>query len=62
MKLPRYLDDMIVLVEIVRQAIQVNALSASLRKKGYEFPIKVGAYSCESRSDAKNILKAFENK
>ena len=62
LKLPRYPDDMIVLVEIVRQAIKVNVLGASLRKKGYEFPIKVGAYSCETRSDAKNILKAFENK
>ena len=37
-------------------------LSASLQKKGYEFPIKVGAYSYETRSDAKNILKAFESK
>ena len=62
MKLPRYLDDMIVLVEIVRQEIQVNMLSTSLRKKGYEFPIKVGAYSCGSQSDAKNMLKEFENK
>ena len=62
LKLPRYPDDMIVLVEIVRRAIQVNVLSASLRKKGYEFPIKVGAYNCETRSDAKNILKAFERK
>ena len=53
---------MIMLVEIVRQAIQENVLSASLRKKGYEFPIKVGAYSCESQSYAKNILKAFEKK
>ncbi len=62
LKLPRYPDDMIVLVEIVRKAIQLNVLSASLRKKRYEFPIKVGAYSCETRSDAKNILKAFESK
>ena len=37
-------------------------LSASLRKKGYAFPMKVGAYSCKSQFDAKNILKAFENK
>ncbi len=34
LKLPRYLDDMIVLIKIMRQAIQVNVLSASLRKKG----------------------------
>ena len=60
LKLPKYLDDMIMLMEIVRQALQVNMLSANLRKKGYEFPVKVGAYSCESRSDAKNMLKAFE--
>ena len=53
---------MIMLVEIVRKATQVNVLSASLWKKGYDFPIKFGAYSCETRSDAKNILKAFENK
>lgn len=25
-------------------------------------PIKVGAYSCESRSDAKNMVKAFEGR
>ena len=37
-------------------------LNVSLWKKGYEFPIKVGAYSCEARSDAKNILKAFQRK
>lgn len=42
--------------------MQVNVLSASLKKKGYEFPIKVRAYSCETISDAKNILKAFESK
>ncbi len=34
----------------------------NLKKKGYEFPMKVGAYSCESHSDAKNMLKAFETK
>ena len=62
MKLPRYPDDMIVLMEIMRQAVQVNVLSASLRKKGYELPIRVGAYSCDTRPDAKNILKAFESK
>ena len=62
LKLPRYLDDMIMLIEIARKAIQVNVLSVSLRKKGYEFPMKVGAYSCETRSDVKNILKAFERK
>lgn len=62
LKLPKYPDDLIMLMEIVRQALQVNVLSASLRKKEYEFPIKVGAYSCESRLDAKNMLKAFEEK
>jgi hypothetical protein len=60
LKLPRYPNDMIVLMEIVRQALQVNMLSVGLRKKGYEFPIKVRAYNCESRSDAKNLVKAFE--
>ena len=40
----------------------MNVLSGSLKKKGYEFPMKVGAYSCESRFDAKNMLKAFEIK
>ena len=48
LKLPRYLSDMIMLIEIVRHVIQVNVLSGSLKKKGYEFPMKVGAYSCES--------------
>ena len=37
-------------------------LSRSLKRKGYEFPMKVGAYSCESHSNAKNMLKAFEMK
>ena len=37
-------------------------LSGSLKKKGYEFHMKVGAYSCESHSDVKNMLKAFEMK
>ena len=50
------------LIEIVREGIQVNVLSRILKKKGYEFLMKVGAYSCESRSDAKNMLKAFEMK
>ena len=37
-------------------------LSGSLKKKGCEFPMKVGAYSCESHSDVNNMLKAFEMK
>ena len=44
------------------QAVQVNVLSGSLKKKGYEFPMKVGPYNCESHSYAKNILKEFETK
>ena len=40
----------------------MNVLSRSLKKKGYEFPMKVGVYSCESQSNAKNMLKAFEMK
>lgn len=62
MKLSKYPSDMIVLIEIVRQEIQVNMLSGSLKKKGYEFPMKMGAFSCESHSDAKNMLKMFEMK
>ena len=42
--------------------IQLNVLRTSLRKKGYEFSMKVGAYNCESQFDAKNVLKAFEKK
>lgn len=42
--------------------MQVNVLSGSLKKKGYEFPMRVRAYSCESHSDAKNMLKVFEMK
>ena len=57
LKLPRYLTDMIMLIEIMRQAVQMNVLSRSLKKKGYEFHMKVGAYSCESHSNAKNMLK-----
>ena len=33
-----------------------------LKKKGYEFLMKVGAFSCESYYDAKNVLKVFEMK
>jgi len=40
----------------------VNVLSESLKKKGYEFPMKVGAFSYDTHSDAKNILKVFEMK
>ena len=40
----------------------MNVLSGSLKKKGYEFPMKVGVYSCESQCDVKNMLMAFEMK
>ena len=50
------------LIELVWKAIHMNLLSASLRKKGYEFPMQVGAFSCESQSDVKNIVKTFETK
>ena len=40
----------------------MNLLSGSLKKKRYEFPLKVEAFSCESRSNAKNMLKVFEMK
>ena len=40
----------------------MNVLSGSLKKKGYEFPMKVGAYSSESHSNAKDMLKAVEMK
>ena len=62
LKLPRYPSDMIVLIEMVRQVVHVNLLSATLRKKGYEFHMKVGVFSCESWSDVKNMLKTFETK
>ena len=52
LKLSRYPNDMIVLIEIMRLAMQVNMLSA----------MKVGAYSCECQLDAKNMLKEFKNK
>jgi hypothetical protein len=60
LRLPRYPSDMTMLIEIIWQAPQVNVLSASLKKKGYEFPMKVGVFSCESGFDAKNLLKSFE--
>ena len=53
---------MIMLIEIFKHVIQVNVLSGSLKKKGYELPMMVGAYSCNSHSDVKNMLKAFEMK
>ena len=37
-------------------------MSESLKKKRYEFPMKVEAFSYESHSDAKNMLKDFEMK
>ena len=40
----------------------MNVLSKTLKKKGYEFPMKVGAHSCESHLDAKSMLKVFEMK
>ena len=62
LKLPRYPSDMIVLIELVRQAMHMNLLSSSLRKKGYKFPMSVGAFSYESWSDAKNMLKMFKKR
>ena len=53
---------MIMLIKIMQQAIQVNMLSGSLKKKGYKFPMKVGAFGCETHSNAKNMLKMFEMK
>ena len=40
----------------------MNLLSGSLKKKVYEFPMKFGAFSCESQFDAKNMLKTFKTK
>ena len=62
LKLPRYSSYMIMLIEIMRQVSQVNVLSGNLKKKGYKFPMKVGAYSSRSQCDVKNMLKAFEMK
>ena len=42
--------------------MQVNVLSGSLKKKGYEFPMKVGAFSYKSHSDAKNMMNTFKMK
>ena len=38
----------------------MNLLSASLRKKWYEFPMKIGDFNCESLFNMKNMLKKFE--
>ena len=35
-------------------------MRGSLKKKGCELPMKVGAFSYESQSDMKNMLKTFE--
>ena len=40
----------------------MNVLSGSLKKRGYEFPMKVGDFSCDTHSDAKNMFKVFEMK
>lgn len=53
---------MIMLVEVIRQALQVNTLIVSLCKKGYEFPMSVGAFNYDLRLHAKNLLKSFEKK
>ena len=62
LKLPGYPSDMILLIKIIRKSLQVNILSEILKKKGYEFPMKVGAFSYNTRSDAKNMMKVFDKK
>lgn len=62
LKLQRYPSDMLILIRIVWKAIEVNVLSKSLKKKGYEFPMKLGDFSYDTHSDAKNMLKVFEMK
>lgn len=60
MNLPRYPDDMIILVEVIPHMLEVNLINAGIKKKGYEFFVTIGAYSCTSRSNAKNMMKEFE--
>lgn len=53
---------MIVLIEIIQQVLQVKILSGSLKKKGYEFPMKVGDFSCDTHSNAKNMMIFLKKK
>ena len=48
LKIPRSPNEMLFLIEIVRQALQVNILSESLKKKGYEFPMKVRVFNYDT--------------
>lgn len=50
------------LIEIIWQALQVNIPSRNLKKKGYKFPMKVKAFSCDTWSEAKNMMKVFKKK
>ena len=47
------------LIKIMRQAIQVNVLSEILKMKGYKFVMKLGTFSYESHYDANNMLKVL---
>ncbi len=40
----------------------MNVLNKSLKKKGYKFPMNLEAFSCDTHSNANNMLKVFEMK
>lgn len=50
------------LIELCRQVLEVNTLCSAVKKAGIPSPVVVGSYSCASRFDAKNLIKAFERK
>lgn len=59
----RYPEDKVVFVELRRQILEVNTLCSNVKKIiEIPFPIMVGSYSCASRSDIRNLVKAFESR
>ena len=60
-RLPRYLEDKVVLVELCQQILEVNTFCFNVKKiAGIPFPIVVGPSSCASKSNASNIVKRFK--
>jgi len=61
-KLPRYVFDHFVLIEVCRQLAHVDKKFSTKKGSCISFPIELGHYSCQSKSDALNLkvnLKKF---
>ena len=60
--MPRYPNENIILIEICHQILVVNTICANAKMVGISFPIRVGAYSFASCSNAKKLLKVFNER